>query len=95
MYRMSVLINPFQGPKFASLVIGIVSVIRKFTVIFFWLQVSFDLATLYFYQEKFQQAMKLFESCKNAQVFNLSTIIHIQGSIIFKCKGIVPLKYCG
>ena len=31
-------------------------------------QVSFDLGTLYFYQEKFQQAMKLFESCKNAQV---------------------------
>ncbi|KAM7448754.1 Integrator complex subunit 8 [Porites harrisoni] len=30
-------------------------------------QVSFDLATLYFYQEKFQQAVKLFESCKNAQ----------------------------
>lgn len=30
-------------------------------------QVSFDLGTLYFYQEKFQQAMKLFESCKNAQ----------------------------
>ena len=74
MNRMSVLINPFQGPKFASLVTGIVSVIRKFAVIFFWLQVSFDLATLYFYQEKFQQAMKLFESCKNAQVFNLSTI---------------------
>ena len=74
MNRMSVLINLFQGPKFASLVIGIVSVIRKFTVIFFLLQVSFDLATLYFYQEKFQQAVKLFESCKNAQVFNLSTI---------------------
>lgn len=74
MKRMSVLINPFQGPKFASLAIGIVSVIRKFTVIFFLLQVSFDLATLYFYQEKFQQAVKLFESCKNAQVFNLCTI---------------------
>lgn len=31
-------------------------------------QVSFDLGTLYFYQEKFQEAMKLFESCKDAQV---------------------------
>ena len=31
-------------------------------------QVSFDLGTLYFYQEKFLQAMKLFESCKNAEV---------------------------
>ncbi|XP_015766872.1 PREDICTED: uncharacterized protein LOC107345648 [Acropora digitifera] len=31
-------------------------------------QVSFDLGTLYFYQEKFQQAVKMFESCKNAQV---------------------------
>ena len=31
-------------------------------------QVSFDLGTLYFYQEKFPQAMKLFESCKNAEV---------------------------
>lgn len=30
-------------------------------------QVSFDLGTLYFYQEKFQRAMKLFESCRNAQ----------------------------
>ncbi|XP_078367227.1 integrator complex subunit 8-like isoform X2 [Oculina patagonica] len=30
-------------------------------------QVSFDLGTLYFYQEKFQEAMKLFENCKNAQ----------------------------
>ena len=74
MNRMSVFINPLQGPKFASLVIGNVSVIRKFTDVIFWLQVSFDLATLYFYQEKFQQAMKLFESCKNAQVFNLPTI---------------------
>ncbi|XP_068722268.1 integrator complex subunit 8-like isoform X2 [Montipora capricornis] len=30
-------------------------------------QVSFDLGTLYFYQENFQQAVKMFESCKNAQ----------------------------
>ena len=42
------------------------SLTRDFNCLF---QVSFDLGTLYFYQEKFQQAMKMFESCKNAQVF--------------------------
>lgn len=35
-------------------------------------QVSFDLGTLYFYQEKFQQAVKMFESCKNAQCLQSS-----------------------
>ena len=42
------------------------------------LQVSFDLGTLFFYQEKFEQARKMFESCEHAKVINITgcTSIH-------------------